>query len=126
LYEDLWRFTLVNYNGGPGCLSDAIKKTYSSGRPLTWDNVIQYLEPGACQISVEYVEDITFMPEIDTLAAPTLNQSGPIQPTQTALPDVDSDEQMQPTPTPPGGQGYPPPDEGGYPPPLGTDTNPYP
>ncbi len=63
IFEDLWRFTLVNYNGGPGCLTAAIDRTYANGRPLTWENVIQNLEPGVCQISITYVDDISFMPE---------------------------------------------------------------
>jgi hypothetical protein len=61
-YEDLWKFTLVNYNGGPGCLSDAVNMASSMNEPLTWENVIKYLEPGACQISVEYVDDIMIIP----------------------------------------------------------------
>ena len=57
-YEDLWRFTLVNYNAGSGCLTNAIQETRSRRLPLTWENVRQNLEPGACEASVDYVEDI--------------------------------------------------------------------
>jgi len=38
-YEDLWRFTMVNYNAGPGCLGNAIQRAYRSGRALNWQNV---------------------------------------------------------------------------------------
>ena len=56
-YEDMWRFTLVNYNAGPGCLSVAIKETYWDGKPLDWEHVIVNLEP-ACEAAIGYVEDI--------------------------------------------------------------------
>ena len=62
-YEDLWRFTLINYNAGPGCLSSAIQLAILNNYPLTWDNVIQFLEPGACQLSIDYVNDIASMPQ---------------------------------------------------------------
>ncbi|MBI4926396.1 MAG: hypothetical protein HY835_01430, partial [Anaerolineae bacterium] len=57
-YEDLWRFTLVNYNAGPGCLSNAIRLAQANGRPLDWASVTTYLEPG-CQAAIGYVEDIS-------------------------------------------------------------------
>jgi hypothetical protein len=59
-YDDLWRFTLVNYNAGPGCLSRAMQKAFQSGMPLDWPNVAANLEP-ACQLATGYVEDITQM-----------------------------------------------------------------
>lgn len=57
-YEDLWRFTLANYNAGPGCLSSAIEDTYKSRKSLTWENVSANLEEG-CQGAIDYVQDIS-------------------------------------------------------------------
>jgi hypothetical protein len=119
LYEDLWRFTLINYNGGPGCLSGAIERTISSGYLLTWDNVIQHLEPGVCQISIDYVNDIAYSPEVLIATPTTLPQPESVQP--TATPNIEPTTpptQVQPTPTPPVDEGYPPPNEtqpGAYP-----------
>ncbi len=59
-YEDLWKFTLVNYNAGPGCLGTAMQSVFDQGLPLTWDTVANNLEPG-CQSSVQYVDDISQM-----------------------------------------------------------------
>lgn len=57
-YENLWRFTLVNYNAGPGCLSIAIEDTEDAGEEFIWENVSQYLTP-VCQGVIDYVEDIS-------------------------------------------------------------------
>jgi hypothetical protein len=57
-YEDLWKFTLVNYNAGPGCLADAIDGAQFQGLELAWDNVSQFL-PRACQAALDYVNDIS-------------------------------------------------------------------
>jgi len=57
-YEDLWRFTLVNYNAGPGCLSIAIGDAVDAGEELNWEDVSQHLTP-ACQGAIDYVEDIS-------------------------------------------------------------------
>ena len=97
-YEDLWRFTLVNYNAGPGCLTNAIQQAYNNRVPMTWENVNRYLEP-ACQTSIDYVKDISYMPGIETAnptPAPTDNdlQAPTPQPEATAYPTP------QPTPTP--------------------------
>lgn len=60
-YEDLWRFTLVNYNAGAGCLSIALEETFLNGDSLDWANVSSHLaEP--CQGAIDYVADITAMP----------------------------------------------------------------
>lgn len=57
-YEDMWKFTLVNYNAGGGCLADAIQQTITKKEGLTWENVSKYLAP-ACRASIGYVEDIS-------------------------------------------------------------------
>jgi hypothetical protein len=61
-YEDLWRFTLANYNAGPGCLGNALDATYGEDleedRELTWENVSSHLEP-ACRGAISYVDAIS-------------------------------------------------------------------
>ena len=61
-YEDLWKFTLVNYNAGPGCLGNALDATAGEDTPekqeLTWENVSAHLEP-ACQGAINYVNEIS-------------------------------------------------------------------
>jgi hypothetical protein len=57
-YEDLWKFTLVNYNAGPGCLGDALDLTFAQSLALTWQNVSSQLSPG-CIGAAKYVNDIS-------------------------------------------------------------------
>ena len=57
-YVDLWKFTLANYNAGPGCLSKAIQTAWGNSEPLDWEHVSVYLEP-ACYGAVGYVNDIS-------------------------------------------------------------------
>jgi hypothetical protein len=57
-YEDLWKFTLVNYNAGPGCLGEAVKVTEAENLPLTWENLTPHLDP-ACQGAIKYVNEIS-------------------------------------------------------------------
>jgi hypothetical protein len=57
-YEDLWKFTLVNYNAGPGCLGEAVQATADKGLPLEWENVAASLN-GICSLGAEYVADIS-------------------------------------------------------------------
>ncbi len=128
-YEDLWRFTLVNYNAGPGCLTNAIQQAHNNGDPLIWDNVIRYLEP-ACQASINYVEDIAAYVE----PAPTATPAGPQVPTPAAVTPVPTatptSPPIQPTqtagaPTPtPTQEGYPAPNPTTEPSP--TESAPYP
>lgn len=58
VYEDLWRFTLVNYNAGPGCLGLAVNNTSAMGEPLDWKHVSSHLTP-VCQGALGYVTDIS-------------------------------------------------------------------
>jgi hypothetical protein len=57
-FEDLWKFTLVNYNAGGGCLAEAVTHAQGVGLELTWQNVSPYLT-GACLGAVDYVNDIS-------------------------------------------------------------------
>ena len=148
-YEDLWRFTLVNYNAGPGCLSTAIQRAWTSSQPLDWRTISGYLDP-ACQASVGYVEDISMVLKATptpTVWVPIDGQPTPIMPrvhfsptpSQTPTPRIStptaaftSTSAFSPTPTrtPTSGSGtaYPEPDTStpeGYPLISPSDT-PYP
>jgi hypothetical protein len=57
-YENLWKFTLVNYNAGGGCLAQAITHALGENLELTWDNVSPFLT-GACSGAIDYVNDIS-------------------------------------------------------------------
>ena len=57
-YVDLWKFTLVNYNAGPGCLWDALSASNKAGEPLTWQKVSARLDP-VCKSAVKYVDAIS-------------------------------------------------------------------
>lgn len=57
-YEDMWKFTLVNYNAGGGCLATAFELASEEDEALTFERISPYLEP-ACQGSIEYVNQIS-------------------------------------------------------------------
>ena len=57
-YEDLWKFTLVNYNAGPGCLGEAVQATQDKDEPLQWEFVSANLN-GICSVAADYVDDIS-------------------------------------------------------------------
>jgi hypothetical protein len=86
-YEDLWKFTLVNYNAGPGCLTDAIAAANGAGEELTWENVSARLEP-ACEGAIDYVEDISSLviPPTPTPTATKTPTPGRVSPTPTFTP----------------------------------------
>jgi len=131
-FEDLWRFTLVNYNAGPGCLSDAINKAYRTHAYLDWDTVSSYLSEG-CRGALDYVEDISLAksgleptptswvqfgtpsePELTVITLPPNRTPSPTQPGSSSSPTP----QKTPNPTSTPGAGYPPqptPTTGGYP-----------
>ena len=55
-YEDLWKFTLVDYNAGSGCLDTALRAVNTASKPLNWANVSNALEE-ACKGAIGYVEN---------------------------------------------------------------------
>jgi hypothetical protein len=57
-YQDLWRFTLANYNGGAGCLAFAIFSTWGLREPMDWAHVSSHFTL-PCQGVIGYVESIT-------------------------------------------------------------------
>lgn len=70
-YVDLWKFTLINYNAGSGCLANAIEWAWRDGVRLDWDNVIVRLDP-VCSEAIIYVEDISRLPQATPTATPWL------------------------------------------------------
>lgn len=57
-YDDLWRFTLVNYQGGSGCLAEAIIDVHKQKQPLIWENISATVAEN-CPWTIPYVNDIT-------------------------------------------------------------------
>jgi hypothetical protein len=57
-YEDLWKFTLINYNAGAGCLALAASFAWDTEQELTWDNVSGNLTE-VCKGAKPYVEEIS-------------------------------------------------------------------
>lgn len=90
-YSDLWRFTLANYNVGPGCLGDAITKSWNDSSTLDWKHVSANLDT-ACQKAVDYVSDIS---NGNTEKDPFL-----LTPLPTAMPTTTEIETETPTPEP--------------------------
>jgi hypothetical protein len=84
-YSDLWRYTLVNYTVGPGCLFDAVSRTYKAKNELTWVNVAANL-PVECRQAVDYVVKISQGESEENIAfstpLPTATRT-PIKPTTT-------------------------------------------
>lgn len=57
-YSDLWRFSLINYNVGPGCLFESVSRTYKAKNPLDWIHVAANLPP-ECRQAVDYVSQVS-------------------------------------------------------------------
>ena len=124
-YEDLWRFTLVNYNAGPGCLSNAVQQALARNEALTWANITAHLEP-ACQGAIGYVEDISRVFKATPTPTPWLLIGEPLP---TATPSAPLPLQPIFTPTPGGGEAFPtptPPPSGYQPPESTPDETAYP
>ncbi len=56
-YDDLWRFTLANYNG-PDCIYEALLRTFNKRQPLDWEHVREHF-PAGCESTRDYVETLT-------------------------------------------------------------------
>jgi hypothetical protein len=84
-YADLWRFTVVNYTTGPGCLFEAISRTNKANSALNWVNVAANL-PEVCRPAVDYVADVSQGDSEENIAfstpLPTATRT-PIKPTAT-------------------------------------------
>lgn len=57
-YNDLWRFTLTNYNAGPGCLWRAMSRTWRAKDEMDWEHVAANLDP-ICRLAVDYVAAVS-------------------------------------------------------------------
>ncbi len=57
-YDDLWRYTLLNYNGGSGCVSGAIEATVKAGEPVDWLHVSARLQ-SHCKGALDYIEKVS-------------------------------------------------------------------
>lgn len=93
-YEDMWRFTLVNYNAGPGCLYDAMVKSRDNGgeAPYSWDSVAAQFDP-VCKLAVDYVNDISKVapPSPDGTETPTPTPTETTEEDSGATPPPDDD-----------------------------------
>lgn len=60
-YEDLWRFTLANYNAGSGCVQKSIIALYDDDMEFRWDNFAnQLIEQGnVCAGAIDYTFEIS-------------------------------------------------------------------
>ena len=97
-YTDLWKFTLTNYNSGPGCMADALQETAKTGYPLKWENLTKNLK-GICVGSVDYVNDISGE-SMPTLTPTVWIQPGTQRSTGTPTPVIISTPTIVKTPSP--------------------------
>lgn len=93
-YEDMWRFTLVNYNAGPGCLSDAATIAQNSGAGLSWSSVSAALAD-SCKTTIDYVGDISKAAS-KVGATATVTRTPTLTPTLTPTPELDATETATP------------------------------
>lgn len=109
-FVDLWKFTLVNYNAGPGCLGSAIEAAWDLNGQLNWRLVSSQLDE-TCSQSIGYVENISSVPVRRPTATPIVilrpPTEVPVEPPPPPAPifTPGPSPTPQPTPTfpPPGG-----------------------
>lgn len=109
-YTDLWRFTLLNYNAGAGCLGNAINRAWDEDDPIDWEHVAANLSP-ACQNAADYVVDIskgdtdeilvfsTPLPTATPTPIMTATPTRTFTPTRTATITITPTMEFSPTPT---------------------------
>jgi hypothetical protein len=95
-YEDSWKFTLVSYHSGFGCLQSAIQKSAVSGTELSWDTVSKNL---SCTGGIDYVDkfwgsltsfDNNLKKPVEVVTNIQLQTPTPAPPTPTYAPLVSS------------------------------------
>jgi hypothetical protein len=60
-YEELWKFTIADYQVGPGCLSYAMYTTWAANLTMNWEHVSSHFtEP--CETVIPYVTQIISTP----------------------------------------------------------------
>jgi hypothetical protein len=60
-YANLWKLTAANYHSGAGCTSYAVYQAWRLNKPLTWENIAEFLTP-PCQSAIPYVQIVTGIP----------------------------------------------------------------
>ena len=93
-YNDLWKFSLVSYNAGPGCFRTAFSRTFHNYKKLNWDNLKNMLDP-ACQGAIKYVDFITRVDAYHPGDDPHLL----LDATQQATPTATHEQSGTPNPT---------------------------
>lgn len=99
-YNDLWRFTLVNYNAGPGCLWSALSRTWKARNAMDWEHVAANLDP-ACRGAVTYVREISKRDTVDiaefSTPLPTTTSTTVRTATSTPTPTLTTTPTLTPT-----------------------------
>jgi hypothetical protein len=108
-FVDLWKYTLVNYNAGPGCLGDAIERSWTENEKINWELVSEQLDP-VCKLALQYIDEVTGYPPDQATPTPVVrvrqptpepgesDESDNFQPVFTATPS--STPEVTPTGTP--------------------------
>ncbi|MCB9134935.1 MAG: hypothetical protein H6636_05890 [Anaerolineales bacterium] len=113
-YEDLWRFTLVNYNAGPGCLTYAMRSAWNTDHTIIQWDTVKTRFPIGCPYAVQYVDRVTrdrspadadFLtpsptPTVRPTSTPTLTRTPTQIPSQTLTPTITPTPTVTETPTP--------------------------
>jgi hypothetical protein len=58
LYQEVCTGALASYAAGPGCLGEALRRSYGETRRVTWEGVASELA-GTCPAVVEYVDHVS-------------------------------------------------------------------